>query len=381
MALADIESADGPQRRLNVLLLADDRHEANVVQDHINALRLCSQHNIFVVNPIWTPIDQACDLSRIDVILVHYSILVLSDYFLPQHNAQMVKSFSGPKLQIIQDEYRWVNQMKRRIVELGIEAVFSSLNVDNLRKVYADLEPVGVHFYSSLPGYIPAHMHDMDVLPIAERRLDICYRGRELPFWIGRQAREKSQIGLHMQRLCGQYGGAFDIEVRETARIYGKAWVDFIASSRTTLGVEGGASIFDFEGNLPEIVTGYLEEHPGANFEQVFEALLKPYEGNVVHRTITPRIFEAIALKTALVLYPGRYSGLLQPDVHYIPFNPDGSGDEEVARKIKDHVLLQEMVDRTYADIVKRPELQASFYVEKVDAVISRIHRERELQK
>jgi len=90
-----------------------------------------------------------------------------------------------------------------------------------------------------------------------------------------------------------------------------------------------------------------------------------------VHRTITPRIFEAICLKTALILYPGYYSGVLKPDHHYIALEPDGSNDAEIAEKLKDHGYLQEMVDRTHDEIVNREELQASFYVNQIDIALS----------
>jgi len=360
-------------KKLNILLLADDRHEANVVQDHINSFRLYSKHNVFVVNPIWQKIDRCCQLNDIDVILIHYSILIVSDYFLPKYNANIIRDFKGEKAQIIQDEYRWVNKMKAKMHELGVSAVFSSLNVENLKKVYGGDLLNNVNFYSCLPGYIPQHMINADVLPIKERPLDIVYRGRELPFWFGKQAREKSQIGEHMLRICGQYGGLIDIATSETSRIYGEDWIKFISSGRTTLGVEGGVSIFDFDEKAESGTKAYLEKHPDAKFDEVFENVLKPFEENIVHRTITPRIFEAILLKTALILYPGNYRQILKADENYILLEPDGSNNEEVAKKIKDHAYLQDMVDRTYKKIVNNKKLQASFYVKQIDKVLSNL--------
>lgn len=374
--LTNVEASRYAGRPLNVLLLADNRHAANVVQDHINAFRLDSRHNVFVVNPIWEQIDQVCDLSRIDVILVHYSILILGDYFLPAHNQNIVRDFTGPKAQIIQDEARWINRMKEKMVDLGVSAVFSSLNVENMIKVYSGAPISGISFYSCLPGYISQYMKRQIVLPIRKRGLDVVYRGRDLPFWFGRQAREKTEIGRQMLSLYERGSKKVDIAVNEDSRIYGNDWTKFIASARATLGVEGGVSIFDFDGQAEARTTAYLKGHPGADFEEVFAAVLHEYEGNVVHRTVTPRIFEAISLKSALVLYPGAYRGVLVPYRHYIPLKRDGSNANQVLKALKDTRSLQEMVDRTYLEIMEQEELQARFYVTKIDAVLDELfHR------
>jgi len=377
MSLASLNRGENKEKALNILLLADDRHEANVVQDHINSFRKNSKNNIFLVNPIWQDIDKVSNLEKIDIILIHYSILILSDYFLPEHNANIIKQFNGPKAQIIQDECRWVNRMKTRMVELGIRAVFSSLNVKNLREVYGDEKLKNIKFYSCLPGYISSHLKGIKTIPIKERPLDIVYRGRELPFWHGRQAQEKSEIAAHMLRLCGQYGGLIDISSKETTRIYGDDWLEFIATGRATLGVEGGVSIFDFDEKAENETKAYLADNPEADFEEVFEKILKPFEGNVIHRTITPRIFEAICLKTALILYPGNYSGLLKANVHYIEFKPDGSNDKKVAKKLKDYDYLQEMVDRTYDEVVNNNKLQARFFIKQVDVALEQLYSKR----
>ncbi|MGH8546264.1 MAG: hypothetical protein ACREX3_22105, partial [Gammaproteobacteria bacterium] len=76
----------GARRRkagLSVLMLADDRHPANVVQDHIAAFTMYSRHRIRVINPIHEPVTSAGRAWRYDLILIHYSIFVLGEYFLP----------------------------------------------------------------------------------------------------------------------------------------------------------------------------------------------------------------------------------------------------------------------------------------------------------
>ena len=92
----------------------------------------------------------------------------------------------------------------------------------------------------------------------------------------------------------------------------------------------------DFEGNLDTFVETYQAAHPSAGFEEIWENVLQPFEGNVKHATITPKLLEAIAAKTALILYPGAYRCVLQPDKHYIPLMEDGSNYPQVLNHLRD---------------------------------------------
>jgi len=200
--------------------------------------------------------------------------------------------------------------------------------------------------------------------------LDIVYRGRTLPPFLGRHAQEKKQIGEQVLAVALQHGLNVDISSDEGQRIYGDAWPKFLMSGRATLGVEGGASIFDFDGRITDDVIRYQQAHPEADFETIWERLLTSSEGNVIHKTLTPKILEAIATKTALILYPGEYRGVLEPGRHYVELARDSSNLEDVLLQVKATEFLQNMVDRTYEEVLFRDELSMRFYVRKIDAVI-----------
>jgi len=52
-------------------------------------------------------------------------------------------------------------------------------------------------------------------------------------------------------------------------------------------------------------VQQYLRKNAGADFEEVFEKILAPYEANYVYSALSPRIFEAATLKVPMILFPG----------------------------------------------------------------------------
>ena len=359
---------------IHLLLLADDRHPANVVQDHIRSIKGLTRNKITIANPRYLSNPGLLSADCFDAILIHYSIFILADTYLPIVWQSFLINFSGPKVIIREDEYQQVNRFKQKILELGIDVVLSPLDSPKTLECVYGGEPLSkTIFFSCLPGYIAEKYHEFVPPPIAQRPLDIVYRGRSLPEQLGRHAQDKKKIGDQILALAAEYELKVDISSNETDRIYGDAWPRFLMSGRAMLGVEGGASIFDFDGQLANAVKDYKFAHPNADFEEVWSEVLSAHEANVDFRTITPKFFEAIATKTALILYPGKYNGILHPHRHYIPLERDGSNIKEVVAKLRDESYLQELVDRTYEEILFRDDLSTQFYVSRVDLVLSHV--------
>lgn len=360
------------RRNVRVLFFADDRHPAGVVQDHIQSVLDMPGHSVTLINSIHDNVTAGV-VKPPDLIVIHYSIFILGDYYLPPHWRNVVCDWNVPVVQIIQDEYRHVIQMQKRMGHLGVRAVLSSLVKENLPLVYNQPEVDGTCFYSCFPGYIPDRLLNQPVPTIADRPLDVVYRGRILPYKQGRLAQKKTQIGAIFKTAAKADNLKTDIEWDEKSRIYGQSWDDFLESARATLGVEGGATIFDFNDDHDDLVDAYQLDHPSADFEEIWENVLEPFEGNVNHATITPKLLEAIAAKTALVLYPGKYRGVLQPDKHYIPLMEDGSNYPQVLARLKDTEYLQNLVDSTYQDIMSQPELRTHFYSRQLAKIVENV--------
>ena len=106
-------------------------------------------------------------------------------------------------------------------------------------------------------------------------------------------------------------------------------------------GLEGGASIFDFDESAEKEVRNYLQENPSATYEQIHAACLSSIEGNVIYRMITPRSFEAISMKTVQVMYPGEYSGILEAWKHYLPMERDFSNANEICDLLRNDLFCK----------------------------------------
>ena len=359
--------------RLRILLLADDAHPADVVLDHIEAIRFHSFHRVTMVNPIRRRYGWSIRLVNFDIIIVHYSICILSDYHFSRHVFEAVREFEGPKIQIIQDEYRWIDRMTHRMSELGIHAVFSSLTPENAQRVYHHKHLANMLVVSGLPGYISERMKNTQRVDLRRRSVDLVYRGRPLPIWLGKCSEEKVEIGRHAIRMAQRYGLTVDCKVKEEDRVYGKRWTSLLMKGRATLATEGGATVFDFDDSIESTVGAFQRQHPTATARDVWKALVKPHDGKIVHRTITPRVFEAILCGTALILYPGSYRGILKPWEHYIPLERDGTNDAKVCRLLKDDAWLSALISRAYHRVADDPFLQSRHYVAATDAVANEL--------
>lgn len=362
---------DAKQPRLRILLLCDDnRGHANTVLDHIQSFTRYSRHDVRVYNPrgIWR--SRFLDLDEFDVVIVHYSLIIISDGYLSPSFRAKIQNYRGLKVLFIQDDYRWIEQMCAMIKELGIQIFYTLMPQSEVPKVWTDRLP-NVKILTTLAGYVPEDLKTAPAPPTESRTVDIGYRGRSIFYWLGRFSQEKRWIGMGVKERAPAYGLRVDIGWAEEDRIYGDRWVEFVRSCKATLGTESGASITDFDGSIEQRTKQYLADHPTATFEEVHEKILAPYEGNVRLFVISPRIFEAVALRTALILFPGDYSGVIKPHVHYIPLERDFSNMDEVVARLRDPEGLQAMIERAHADVIASGTYDYRAFIEGFDAVVS----------
>jgi hypothetical protein len=357
-------------RPARILLLCDDRRgQANTVLDHIDAFRRFSRHMVRTFNPKTMKSSVALDLNEFDAAVVHYSVILSDPIYMSPHFIDKLRRFRGLKIQFIQDDYRWVDRATSAARDIGVNVLFTVAPEPAAGQLYDERLP-GVRRVHTLTGYVPDKLRERRLRPLFERTVDVGYRARDLPYWLGRLSREKAWIGQRFLELAPRYGLNCDIAWREPERIYGSRWIEFVSSSRATLGTESGASIADFDGSAERAVRAYLRTHPAAPYEAVHEAVLRPYEGNVVVNVISPRVFEAVSLGTALIMFPGQYSGVVNPHEHYIPLEKDFSNMDEVVKQLRDDDLVDAMTKRANHDLIKSGRWSYQTFIAGFDDVI-----------
>ena len=261
--------------------------------------------------------------------------------------------------------------MTEMIAALGVDVLFTLVPERELEKVWPEKKLPRVRKLTTFAGYVSDVAVAYPSPPLDRRGVDVGYRGRELPYWLGRLGQEKAWIAQEFSRRAAGTALMCDIGWRESDRIYGKSWYEWLSSCRATLGTESGSTITDFDGSLQRRVDAYVTAHPRAGFLEVHGELLEPYEGNVMMNIISPRIFEAAALRTALVLFPGSYSGVIEPERHYITLQKDFSNFDDVVARLSDVRELAGMVDRTYEEIAKSDRYSFRAMVKQFDDAVA----------
>jgi hypothetical protein len=133
------------------------------------------------------------------------------------------------------------------------------------------------------------------------------------------------------------------------------------------LGTESGVSIFDTEDLVRTEYERLTAEHPSISFAELSERLLNKWEDNIPYRTVSPRHFEAAALRVCQILFAGKYSGILEPMVHYIPLEKDFSNIDEVLRRFRDPAVRRRLTENAYADLIASGRYSYKRFVESFD--------------
>src|SRR6266498_2920028 len=112
------------QSKVSILLLCDDQlGNANTVLDHINAFLQLSRYKVYKYNPKELPFNYFLDLNEFEVVVIHYSLPIVSDHFISHDLRRKIHNFKGLKIQYIQDDYRQVDHYTNMMRYLGIHVL------------------------------------------------------------------------------------------------------------------------------------------------------------------------------------------------------------------------------------------------------------------
>jgi hypothetical protein len=366
------------QERLSILCLyAQSQTYTQTVFEHVEALGKYSLHD-------WAYLDYGLlnqpglDLNAFDAVVIHYSVRLPYGQ-IDDRGADKLEGYSGLKVLFIQDEYDHTNRAKSLIRKIGCHLVFSVVPPRHLESIYPAAEFPNVVFVSNFTGYVPADLVALvgATKPPSARNLVVGYRGRPLPLRYGQLGREKVEIGRLVKEYCDAQSIPNDIAWSEEARIYGTRWYGFLASCRAMLGSESGSNVFDWDGSLDARIGDYRRANPLASDAEVYQQVVLPQERPGLMNQISPRLFEAIASKTVLVLFEGEYSDVVKPGEHYIAVRKDGSNLDEVFSLLRDDHYIDRMVQHTHSEIIGSGKYSYRSFVGLVDARINELFAQK----
>jgi hypothetical protein len=380
--------------RIRILLLCNyDVTNAATVCDHINSFIRHSRHDVTVVSRLGF-IHEAVNFDEFDVIVVHYSLTLAIDAYVSPATRHRLAEFQGLKVIFIQDEYRFVEKTENALRHCGIHVVYTVLPQDIVPKVYDIAALPGVQFVTTLTGFVPDWLKIYSAVPLASRSHDVGYRGRAYPVWHGKPALERVEIGRVFARKAKALKLRVNVGWSENDRLYGSDWVRFIRQCRAILSTESSIAVIDRSGQISNRYNAFVDllgvqsadkpvnaralkllgihkpGDPDAWFDEMRKRFFAEQDGVVTISVISPRVFEAAALRTLLVMYEGEYSGILIPWRHYVPLKKDHSNIESVAGFVRDDVKCAEMISCCYAEIACNQDFSAARFLGRFDDLV-----------
>jgi hypothetical protein len=341
----------------------------NTVRDYVHAFGEYSTHKIHYFDMDSGPLEFS--IEEFDCIIFNYCFwgrcLEISKKL-----KEKISKFDGLKIAIFQDEYDYFLWHKNTVIEIGIQTIITCVPEPYWKDVFLGEQFRKIKFINALTGYVPDNLlNTSSVKPLIDRAWSIGYRSRIVPFHYGKLTHEKELIGKYVKKICEEKKIPINIEVSEESRFYGKEWPKFIGDCRTVLGTESGSNVFDFDGLIGKKIDLYINKNPDADFNDVHDLFLKEIDGNIKMNQISPRIFEAIAMRTGLILFEGEYSNVVKPWRHYIPLKKDFSNIDEVLDATNDLGFLENIIETAYQDVIASGKYHYREYIKIVDEHIN----------
>ena len=343
---------------------------------HLNCWGSYSRHRVLYVNVAfgvpWALLD------RLPIGAVIFDTIFLSMHWAPEYFRDRaalcapVAALKCPKIAVVQDEFYNIDLVVNFLREVGATHILTCSEPDDWEQLYGRLDLSRVVLRTSLTGYVDEQrLAQIRPIPLIDRPVDLGYRAWDNPYWLGEHGLQKVKIGQVLGEAARRRGLHVDINNPiGTEFLTGGRWFDFLLQCRAVVGVEGGASVLDRRGEIKERVERYVATYPGATFEETRAACFPEVDGKLGLACLSPRHFEAAMTRTCQILLEGHYNGVFLPWEHYIPVKSDYSNVAQALDALQDDELVENMVERAYADIIASGRWSYRSFVRDVEQTI-----------
>ena len=346
----------------------------STVRSHLYSFRDHSPHKCFYLNLAIRRVPGYLKSVRFDLIVFHTSLLseradLRSVEGTLNKGLRMLQKMDGLKVALPQDEFFHTDVLCELINEMAIDYVFSVAPESEWPTIYDTVDFRKIKFVRVLNGYLDDKaVSQINKLAMrsGDRSVDICYRARRHDHFLGRHGRLKTAIAEVFEDKAPKKGLTTDISTRDQDTLLGDEWFKFLLRSKYIIGVEGGASILDRDGEIKKRAQQYMKSHPVASFEEVEAACYPNQDGNLGLVALTPRHLEACATRTCQVLIEGDYNGVLEAGKHYVELKRDFSNIDQVLAIVERDDQRTDMTERAYRDIVGSEKYTYEAFVEQV---------------
>lgn len=300
------------------------------------------------------------DKKMFDVVIFHYSCMELRGSGKHWDNfvylmTSIWKEYPCRKIIMVQDDYTRTQGIWDLAIGIRADKIYTVMRECNHHILYPKSKIGNIEVKTVLTGYVEeSYINKISLQNHRQRKYDVVYRANKLPYVYGKHGQLKHELALYFNEHLKDSGLVYDLAGTDGNKgaVLGDNWLEFLASSRMTVGCLGGSGFADITGEYRERAKEYTASHTHATYEETKAACFPDVEENLAG-VISPRIFDAAITKTCQILVGEDYQGILIPDVDYIVLNSDFSNINEVIEKMKDIDYCEEIANNCYEHIVK----------------------------
>ncbi len=326
---------------------------------HLYSFSRFSDHECLFLNTARPTVPKYISALEFDLVIFHYTFLAWrvdpAEFERHVRLIDFIRGLPCRKAIVPHDEQVHADLLNRVVNDFGVTHIFTPASAAQWSQIYRDVDRDAIRFTTVLTGYVDENTLRLTAKRAARnhgRSIDVGYRAWDAWPYYGRHGLLKGEVGRVFKRRAPEYGLTPDISGEARDALLGSAWFDFLLRCKYTVGVEGGSSIFDWDGSIAEQTRAYLHEHAGAAFEQVEAACFPGRDGGFDYFLLGPRHLEAVMTRTCQVLIEGHYGGVLEPGVHYIELKKDFGNLDEVLALMAADTVRADMVEKAYQDVV-----------------------------
>ncbi|MEN1760782.1 hypothetical protein [Anoxynatronum sibiricum] len=362
--------------KLNILILhrmGDPRIWRSAVRDIEYSLPDYAPEHHYIVHNAALPLPEFVKEIDFHAIVLgptflcnrhHYALLdkTLKEY-------QFIKYSKAFKIAMPQDDYDGSAILEKWLIEWDVDLIYT-VCPEHWDVLYPNLANKN-KLRMGYTAYISGAMIERCTTPkpFELRKIDVSYRSKQS--YLGSTRYIKGIIGNVFRSNIQKYDLVLDISTNPKDTIHGDQWLDFVEDSKFVLGSNSGSSLLDPKGVIRFKVNHYLSSHPGASFEDVKDHCFQREEGKWTFTAISPRNIEAALLETVQILTPGDYGGVMLPEEHYIPIEPNGSNMKDVEMMMMDKEKIKKIAKTCKETFLSIKELRYGFHA---DEIISEIY-------
>ena len=332
--------------------------------------------NIYDVFSLRDASKEKKELQKISAIILHYSAVSMRyDVRWWRKNSKWIieflQSVDCERIVIPQDEYNHTSELHRIIKEGGVHRIYTCAFPFDYEILYP--KSLGYKRIETVfTGYVDEETEERIKARsnISERPIDIGYRARKLPYWLGIHGQLKYILAERFKEYLESNESDLKCDIMNTddskEAFVGDDWIDFLLSCRTMLGCLGGSGLIDWDGTLRKEIDAFVDEHPDATYEDC-EKRFFPGRDNEIHLfALSPRHFECAMAKTCQLLVEGDYCGVFLPGRDYIEIKKDFSNIDDVIERVKDQEYCRQIAEQCYEDVVASKKYTYKAFVRRI---------------